>query len=111
MSKCHQGTTPQTENTTMLDLLKAKLDREAKRAIFTHGRVEDWYCAACSKALDIDRLPPEMIIIKADGKSIGYKVLCMPCIDERGGKSGMTKRLVNTVSPAMPNATITVEYV
>jgi hypothetical protein len=95
----------------MLDKLEAKLNREAKRSIFTNGRVEDWFCAACSKALDIDRLPPEMIIIKADGQSIGYKVLCMPCIDERGGKSGMTKRLIDTVSPAMPNATITVEYV
>ncbi|MAH49707.1 hypothetical protein CMI37_28040 [Candidatus Pacearchaeota archaeon] len=94
----------------MLDLLKAQLEREAKRTIFTHGRVDDWFCAACERALDIDRLPPEMVIIKANDKSIGYKVLCMPCIDARGGREGLTNTLVKTVSEAMPDATITVEY-
>ena len=94
----------------MLDLLKAKLDREAKRAIFIHGRVEDWFCAACKRALDIDRLPPELIIVKADGKAIARKVLCMPCIDERGGREGMTERLTGILNEAMPDATITVEY-
>ena len=94
----------------MLDLLKAKLDREAKRAIFTHGRVEDWFCAACKRALDIDRLPPELVIVKADDKTIARKVLCMPCIDERGGREGMTERLTATVSDALPDATVTVEY-
>ena len=94
----------------MLDQLKARLEREAKRAIFTHGRVEDWFCAACKRALDIDRLPPELIIVKADGKAIARKVMCMPCIDERGGREGMTERLTDILSEAMPDATITVEY-
>jgi hypothetical protein len=85
----------------MLDLLKAELDREAKRAIFTHGRVEDWYCAACSKALDIDRLPPELVIVKANGRAIARKVLCMPCIDERGGRESLTERLIDTVNQAI----------
>ena len=107
----------------MLDLLKAQLDREAKRAIFTHGRVEDWYCAACSKALDIDRLPPELVIVKVDNKTIGRKVMCMPCIDERGGREGLTERLTDTVNRAIEDEhhahghhghhgkAITVEYV
>ena len=94
----------------MLDLLEARLEREAKRAIFTHGRVDDWFCAACKRALDIDRLPPELVIVKVDGGTIGRKVLCMPCIDKRGGREGLTERLTATVSKELPNATITVEY-
>ncbi len=94
----------------MLDLLKAKLDREAKRAIFTHRRVEDWFCAACKRALDIDRLPPELVIVKVDGGTIGRKVMCMPCIDKRGGREGLTERLIATVNKELPDATVTVEY-
>ena len=94
----------------MLDQLKAQLDREAKRAIFTHGRVEDWFCAACKRALDIDRLPPELVIVKVDGGTIGRKVMCMPCIDERGGREGLAERLTATVNKELPDATVTVEY-
>ena len=94
----------------MLKDLKAHLDRESKRAIFIHGRTEDWFCAACKRALDVDRLPPELVIVRADGKLIARKVLCMPCIDERGGRDGMTKRLTDTMTDAIPGAAITVEY-
>ena len=59
----------------MLRTLENTLAREAKRAIFTHGRVSDWYCKACDAALDIDKRPPMLITAKANGPA---------CLTERG---------------------------
>jgi len=70
----------------MLDTLANTLSRESKRAIFTHGRIEDWFCQnpSCGVALDIDKRPPMLIIAKVNDQKIGRVILCPDCLEERG---------------------------
>jgi len=68
----------------MIRTFQDTMAREAKRAIFTHGRAQDWFCSACSAALDIDKRPPMLVTVKANGTSIGRVILCPACLTERG---------------------------
>lgn len=68
----------------MIRTFQDTIAREAKRAIFTHGRIDDWFCKACSAALDIDKRPPMLITAKANGIKISHVILCPACLTERG---------------------------
>ena len=68
----------------MLSEIQDTLAREAKRAIFTHGRAQDWFCKACHEPLDIDKRPPMLVTVKANGIKISHVILCPACLTERG---------------------------
>ena len=76
----------------MLDLLESDLILESKRAIFTHGRVQDWFCSACDKPLDIKKREPMIIRAHVNGQQIARVIVCKPCLESSSEHSADAMR-------------------